>query len=67
MRITADKAKRICCIWIDGSEKYNYKSSDVYNNAVNEYKAKQYEVCVFVGGESPLLPVIDLLLQQQGF
>lgn len=62
MHIRENETLSICEIWIEKSKSKDYKESKEYKAAVKEAKAKGLSVCVFIGGDSPILPVIDELL-----
>ena len=51
-----------CEIWIDSKHSRTYKCTTAYQEAIQHGKALGYAICVYVGGEMPLLPVIDDLL-----
>lgn len=49
-------------VWIGFDERNHYKQNASYQEAVAESKRKGQSLCVFVGGEQPLLPTIDSLI-----
>lgn len=51
-------------IWVDSSEQQSYKEQEAYKNVVTQYK-NTHSICVFVGGNKPLLPTITMLLDAQ--
>ena len=57
MTVKNNHAARRCDIWVAHGERETYAQSP------------EYRVCVFVGGEAPLLPGVAALLdrQQPGF
>lgn len=62
MYIEQNTDTRVCTIWVDQEHVQNYKKDSRYIEAITDSKAKGYAVCVYVGGEMPLLPVIDDML-----
>ena len=46
-------------IWVDKDHYLNYKDTAEYKSAVAESKAAGYQICVFVGGDLPIIPVIE--------
>lgn len=62
MRIERNIEENNIDIWVESSEKANYKSAPAYLGALQESKDKGMKVCVYIGGELPLLPVIDEML-----
>lgn len=62
MHIEKSESMSRCDIWIDKAHSHDYKQSSRYKAAVEESKAAGYDVCVYIGGELPLLPVIDEML-----
>ncbi len=66
MTIKTDPAARRCNIWVSYGEQAGYTQSPAYRQAVRQAHAKGYRVCVFVGGEAPLLPGVAALLDHQG-
>ena len=49
-------------MWIGFDERNHYKQNASYQEAVAESKRMGQSLCVFVGGEQPLLPTIDSLI-----
>lgn len=64
MNIKFNKEAKKVEIWVDSSEKQNYKNAEEYKSIVSQYK-DAYSICVFVGGTKPLLPTITTLLDAQ--
>ena len=48
-----------CTIWIDKEHSQDYKNDVAYKQAIADSKADGYSICVFVGGDMPLIPVLD--------
>lgn len=69
MTVKNNHAARRCDIWVAHGERETYTQSPEYREAVRRARAQGYRVCVFVGGEAPLLPGVAALLdrQQLGF
>lgn len=65
MTVKTDHAARRCDIWVAYGERARYRSSPAYREAVRHARARGYRVCVFVGGEAPLLPGVAALLDRQ--
>lgn len=59
MYIEQNANTQICTIWVDQNHVKDYKQDFRYEKALSESKEKGYAVCVYVGGEMPLIPVID--------
>lgn len=66
MKIVVDSFAKRVQIWVDNSSKNSYKSSDDYKKVINKYKNLNYNICVYIGGNEPLLPNISALLDEQG-
>ena len=62
MYIETNQSAQQCTIWIDKEHSINYKNDATYQNALKNSKAAGYAVCVFVGGDLPLVPVVSDLL-----
>ena len=58
-----DQSKKIE-IWIESSQQKSYKQCEEYQKTVSKYK-DTHSICVFVGGNKPLLPTISMLLDAQ--
>lgn len=67
MTVKINRAARRCDIWVAHGEKDGYAQSPAYRGAVRRARAEGLRVCVFVGGEEPLLPGVAALLDHQGF
>ena len=67
MHIQTDPAARRCNIWVNYGEQARYAQSPAYRQAVRHARAQGYRVCVFVGGQAPLLPGVAALLDRQAF
>lgn len=66
MFIKSDDTLKRCEIWIPYEDRATYKTSSEYMEKLRQYKAKKYNICVFIGGQEPLLPTITALLDEQG-
>lgn len=53
-------------IFIGSNDKQSYKNCEEYKNAVQKYKMMGYRVCVYVGGQTPVINDITSLLDNQG-
>ena len=62
MHIENDTSALQCTIWIDKDHSLNYKNTAIYQEALRNSKAAGYTVCVFIGGDLPLIPVVSDLL-----
>ena len=62
MYIETDEGALQCTIWIDKDHSFNYKNNATYQEALKNSKAAGYAICVFVGGDLPLVPVVSDLL-----
>ena len=68
MTIRNQPAMRRCDIWVNYGEREQYTHLPAYRDAVRHARANGWKVCVFVGGEAPLLPGVAALLDhEQGF
>ena len=65
MTVKTDHSARRCDIWIAYGDRETYRSSAAYREAVRRARARGYRVCVFLGGEAPLLPGVAALLDRQ--
>lgn len=50
---------QLCTIWVEKENELDYKKDERYKEAIKESKRKGYSVCVYVGGELPIISVID--------
>ena len=66
MKIIVDSFAKRVQVWVDNSNKESYKNSDEYKNVIKKYKNLNYNICVYIGGNEPLLPNISALLDEQG-
>ena len=65
MTIQNDTRTGRCNIWIAYGERGTYQQSAAYRDAVRHAKTQGLRVCVFLGGEAPLLPGVTALLEHQ--
>lgn len=65
MTVKTNAAARRCEIWIGYGERNTYAASEEYRETVRRYRALGYRVCVFLGGNEPLLPGVAALLEHQ--
>lgn len=63
MHIEKNTETRSCTIWVNKDEKNDYRDSEDYQKAVEESKARGYSLCIYLGGELPLLPIIDEMIK----
>lgn len=62
MRFSVNEVEKECVFWVSNTEAETYQQSDEYKKLKDQYNPKKYNVCVFVGGEAPLIPTIKSLL-----
>lgn len=65
MNIIVDQRTKRVQIWVDYAQKDNYKQNSDYQAAVKKYKHLSYTICVYIGGNEPILPNITALLGEQ--
>ena len=51
-------------VWVDYENRNEYKESQEYKEILAECKALGCSLCIFVGGEMPLVPAMDDLIQR---
>jgi hypothetical protein len=61
----ADDIKRRSEIWVTNEIKNTYKNLPEYRQAVDFSVKNGYTMTVFIGGEQPLIPAINSLLDAQ--
>lgn len=66
MKITVDELAKRVQIWVTYEEKNYYKNSAEYQRTIKKYKNQNFDICVYIGGNEPLLPNISALLDEQG-
>ncbi len=66
MKILVDINNSKAEIFIGSNDKQSYKECEEYKSAVEKYKSLGYKVCVYVGGQTPLVNDITSLLDNQG-
>lgn len=59
MFIEKNLETQLCTIWVERERETEYKSDNEYLDAVRECKENGMSVCVFVGGDMPIVSVID--------
>lgn len=66
MKIIVDDRSLRVQIWVDFDKRYSYKNDPDYQKTIKKYKNLSYDICVYIGGNEPLLPNISALLDEQG-
>jgi hypothetical protein len=64
MHIDYNDSLKSCYIWVPFSARDTYKDTQLYENTMRNNKAKGYSTCVYVGGNLPLITVMDDLLSR---
>lgn len=50
---------QLCTIWVESEKEAVYKKDAEYQATIKDCKANGMSVCVFVGGDMPIISVID--------
>lgn len=62
MHIETNENTKRCGVWVDNAHSHSYRTDEKFLATVQHCKELGYRVCVYVGGELPLVPVISDLL-----
>lgn len=59
MHIRINEKEKRCEIWVPNCNSKTYKQSISYQSAVESNRKNGYSICVYVGGDLPLISVMD--------
>ncbi|MBM6870884.1 hypothetical protein [Pseudoflavonifractor phocaeensis] len=65
MKICPDPVQKQCRIWLSHQESARCRADPAFRQICRSYRAQGYQVCVYAGGQEPLLPHVTALLRRQ--
>ena len=65
MTICTDDRQKRCDIWLCHQEAAGCRADPSFRETCRRYRAQGYQVCVYAGGQEPLLPHVTALLRTQ--